>query len=63
LARARRGCGAAGVAWDYGMFSLYGGGRSCRVPPIGQTRAKTFRTLAADKPRSLPEFAALLGQD
>ncbi len=61
LARARRGCGAAGVAWDYGMFSSYGGGRSCRVPPIGQTRTKTFRTLAAGRPRSSPEFAALLG--
>lgn len=60
LARARRGCGAAGVAWDYGMFSLYGGGRSCRVPPIGQTRTKTLRTLAAGRPRGSPEFVELL---
>lgn len=63
LARARKGCGAAGVAWDYGMFSLYGGGRSCRVPPIGQTRTKTFRTLAADKPNAVPEFSAFLAQE
>lgn len=62
LSRARRGCGAAGVAWDYGMFSLYGGGRSCRVPPIGQSRTKTFRRLASGKPQISEEIAALAGE-
>lgn len=60
LSRARRGCGGAGVAWDYGMFSLYGGGRSCRVPPIGQSRAKTFRRLASGQPMISAEIAELL---
>ncbi len=60
LARARRGCSRAGVDWDSGMFSLYGGGRSCRVPTVGRTRTKTFRTLAADKPVVGPELEKLL---
>jgi hypothetical protein len=60
LARARSGCGKSGVAWDYGMFSLYGGGRSCQVPPIGKTRTKTFRTLAAERPQPNAQIQALL---
>lgn len=60
LARARRGCSGAGVDWDFGMFSLYGGGRSCRVPTVGRTRTKTFRTLAADKPALGPDLEKLL---
>ncbi|MBK7580583.1 MAG: hypothetical protein IPI67_10300 [Myxococcales bacterium] len=62
LSRSRRACGAAGVAWDFGMFSLYGGGRSCNFPPIGRTRAKTFRGLAAAKPAPSDEITALLAQ-
>ncbi|MFO0571311.1 MAG: hypothetical protein U0263_37125 [Polyangiaceae bacterium] len=62
LARSRKSCSGAGVPWDYGMFSLYGGGQSCQVPPIGKTRTKTFRTLAAARP-SLEEAGHLLGDE
>lgn len=60
LVRARKGCGRAGVAWDFGMFSLYGGGKSCNVVGIGTTRAKTFRALAAARPEPSPELSELL---
>lgn len=50
LARSRAACGRAGVPWDFGMFSMYGGGKSCNVPPIGRTRSKTFQRLSSARP-------------
>ena len=60
LARARVSCGAAGVPWDFGMFSMYGGGKSCNVPPIGRTRSRTFQKLNAMEPKLAEELAALV---
>lgn len=60
LARARTSCGRAGVPWDFGMFSLYGGGRSCNVPAIGASRGKTFQRLVAARPEPSEELRELL---
>ncbi len=60
LARARRSCEGARVHWDFGMFSMYGGGKTCDLPPIGRTRSKTFRTLTAAEPEPDPALAALV---
>ena len=60
LARARVSCGAAGVPWDFGMFSMYGGGKSCNVPPIGRTRSRTFQKLNAMEPKLAEELAELV---
>jgi hypothetical protein len=60
LARARRSCSAGGTSWDSGMFSMYGGGKSCRVPGIGTTRAKTFRQLTTSHPTPARELEKLL---
>jgi hypothetical protein len=60
LARSRRSCEASGVPWEYGMFSMYGGGKSCRVERIGRTRTKTFQTLIAARPTLSAELAGLL---
>jgi hypothetical protein len=59
LVRARRSCEGSG-AWDFGMFSLYGGGKSCRVPPIGTTRTRTLRTLTMKQPAQDATLEALL---
>lgn len=59
LVRARRSCEGSG-AWDFGMFSLYGGGKSCRVPPIGTTRTRTLRTLTMKQPAHDAALDALL---
>jgi len=59
LARARRSCESSG-AWDFGMFSMYGGGRSCRVPNIGKTRTRTLHTLSLKQPTHDPELDELL---
>ncbi len=42
------------------MFSLYGGGKSCRVPGIGTSRTRTLHTLSAAKPAHDPELDELL---
>ncbi|MEZ4226538.1 MAG: hypothetical protein R3B13_36665 [Polyangiaceae bacterium] len=60
LARSRAACGKAGVPWDFGMFSMYGGGKSCNVPPIGRTRSKTFQRLTAARPVLPSELKDLL---
>jgi hypothetical protein len=57
LARARAACGKAGVPWDYGMFSMYGSGKSCRVPAVGTSRSATFQRLLS-APIKLPADAA-----
>jgi hypothetical protein len=59
LVRARRSCEGSG-AWDFGMFSLYGGGKSCRVPPIGTSRTRTLRTLTMKQPAHDAELDKLL---
>jgi hypothetical protein len=60
LAKSRRSCSAGGASWDYGMFSMYGGGKTCRVPGVGQTRAKTFRQLTTSHPQPAREIQKLL---
>jgi hypothetical protein len=60
LARARQSCVRAGVPWDAGMFSMYGSGRTCRVPVVARTRTRTFQTLLAEHPSLEPELSALL---
>ncbi len=60
LARARLSCGAGGVPWDFGMFSMYGGGKSCNVPPIGRTRSRTFQKLSSSHPALAEELAELV---
>lgn len=60
LVQARRACGNSRVHWDFGMFSMYGGGRTCDLPPIGRTRSKTFRTLSVAEPEARPEWSALI---
>jgi hypothetical protein len=57
LSRSRGACGRAGVAWDYGMFSMYGTGRTCRAPVVGKSRSKTFQRLLTG-PTDLPDDAA-----
>lgn len=47
LARARTACGKAGVPWDYGMFSMYGSGRTCKLPGVGESRRATFQKLSS----------------
>lgn len=59
LVRSRRSCEGSG-AWDFGMFSLYGGGKSCRVPPIGTSRTRTLRTLTQKQPVHDATLEALL---
>ncbi len=60
LARSRAACGRAGVPWAFGMFSMYGGGKSCNVPPIGKTRGKTFQRLTAARPKLDDRLKSLL---
>ena len=60
LASSRRSCSRSPLGWAYGMFSMYGGGKTCRVPPIGRTRGKTFQTLRAARPKLRAEFKQLL---
>jgi hypothetical protein len=60
LARARRSCEASGQSWEYGMFSMYGGGKSCKVERVGRTRSRTFQTLFAAHPSISPELSRLL---
>ncbi len=60
LAQARRSCEKGGVPWDTGMFSMYGSGRTCKVPVIAQTRTKTFRELTAARPQLSAELGPLL---
>jgi len=60
LARSRSACGKAGVAWDYGMFSMYGSGRTCKLPGVGESRRATLQKLLFARPE-LPEDARGLG--
>lgn len=59
LVRSRRSCEGSG-AWDFGMFSLYGGGKSCRVPVVGNSRTRTLRTLTMKQPAHDSELEKLL---
>lgn len=45
LAQARAACRGKGVAWDYGMFSMYGTGNSCNAGQFAMDRSKTFQKL------------------
>jgi hypothetical protein len=42
------------------MFSMYGGGKSCKVPPIGRTRSRTFQKLSSSHPALSEELAELV---
>ena len=44
LARARNAC-SKHQEWDFAMFSMYGSGRTCRLPGVADKRKETLRTL------------------
>jgi hypothetical protein len=60
LIRARAACSAAPVAWDHGMFAMYGSGRTCRLPGVADRRQRTFRALSAARPELSAEHAKVL---
>lgn len=62
LARSRAACGRSGVSWDYGMFSMYGSGRTCRAPVVGQSRSQTFQRLLTSRAELPDDAIALLGE-
>lgn len=61
LARARHSCERE-KSWQFGMFSMYGTGRTCRAPDIAAPRTKTFRLLSSTKPTLAPELIGLLNE-
>jgi hypothetical protein len=60
LIRARAACSAAPVAWDHGMFAMYGSGHTCRLPSIADRRQRTLRALLAARPKLGPEHEPAL---
>lgn len=57
LVRARRACRTKSVAWQHGMFAMYGSGHTCRLPSVANKRV---RTLAYLEERAIAEKKKLI---
>lgn len=58
LARARSACNRAGVAWTFGMWSMYGTGARCAAGKWAMDRATWYDTWYAQRGKTtLPEWA------
>jgi hypothetical protein len=60
LIRSRNACSGK-VAWQHGMFAMYGSGSRCRLPVVADVRQRTFEKLRSEKPTLDPEVSQLLG--
>ncbi len=60
LIRSRKACSAS-VAWEHGMFAMYGSGARCKLPVVADKRQRTFEQLRSEKPTLDPEVNELVG--
>lgn len=60
LARSRQACAGSSRSWDFGMFSMYGTGRTCNGRGMAERRHRTFRALLAATPTLSPIHEKML---